>query len=60
MDDAIASDEGKRRFPPDGVYDELWVCTCKPECPSDCKGECGCEAHAAAWGEYLNSQMNLI
>lgn len=47
----LPSEEGKRRFPPDGVYTggssrvELWhVCTCSKACRDPCKGDCGCRA----------------
>lgn len=30
------------------------VCTCKPECPSDCKGQCGCERCHIDWQDYLS------
>ncbi|CAL1238873.1 hypothetical protein [Candidatus Methylocalor cossyra] len=55
-----STDEGKKRYPPFGIYkgpfwDEphLWkVCTCKPECLDVCKGYCGCEA---CWESYRDS-----
>lgn len=45
--------EGRKRYPPDGffrtdVYAEPVTepCTCKPDCPECCYGDCGCEACA--------------
>jgi hypothetical protein len=52
------SSRGIKEFPPDGYYvvDEDWKipCTCKDDCPYNCKGECGCEAHHAAWMDFLS------
>jgi hypothetical protein len=45
------SEEGLRRYPPDGLYDHEVPCTCQAECPPTCKGQCGCEACAAAYGD---------
>jgi hypothetical protein len=54
------STEGLRRYPPDGRYcendDPGSPCTCSPECKSDCKGGCGCEACSEAYGDFLSSQ----
>jgi hypothetical protein len=36
-----------------GFYEDL-PCTCKPDCPSNCKGQCGCEACSAAYGDFLS------
>lgn len=45
------SNEGKRRYPPDGVYTGgfvnvfYWtVCTCNASCPTKCNGGCDCKA----------------
>ncbi len=46
------TEEGKLRYAPTGYYDEI-PCTCKPECPDACKGECGCEACATAYSDFL-------
>lgn len=55
------TDEGKRRYPPDGYYianvepGECGTpCTCKPSCPWACKGECGCEACHEGYGDFLS------
>jgi uncharacterized alpha-E superfamily protein len=29
-------------------------CTCKPSCPTDCKGDCGCKKCAQAYGDWLS------
>lgn len=54
------SDEGMKRYPPNGRYEANSTpgtpCTCKETCPSDCKGGCGCEACSEAYGDYLSSQ----
>jgi hypothetical protein len=31
-------------------------CTCKPTCPSPCKGECGCKACHEAYMDFLASE----
>jgi hypothetical protein len=43
-----------------GTYDdgcELHVCTCKPDCPSSCKGECGCHACAQRYSDWLGDSF---
>jgi hypothetical protein len=56
MGDEKPTEEGKKRYPPDGVYDGHDVCTCLPECPADCNGlkpsRCGC---AACWAAYCDA-----
>lgn len=47
----IPTEEGKKRYPPDGVYrgdffgeneSNFWeICTCKQKCSDPCKGLCG-------------------
>ena len=58
------TEEGKRRWPPDGYLklnsvaaepDKL-ACSCAAACRPDCKGECGCEACALAWLVYQDEQ----
>lgn len=45
----------EERYPPDGVYHEAEErCTCRPDCPHDCKGECGCKACDARWQDWLS------
>lgn len=34
-------------------YDGI-PCTCKMDCDFPCKGTCGCEAHAAAYGDAIS------
>lgn len=51
------SEEGKKRWPENDGYDEDGnPCTCKPECPYNCKGECGCKFCAAAWRDFLSEE----
>jgi hypothetical protein len=53
------TEEGKKRYPPDGIYDDgagPFVCTCKPECPPACKGKCGCEACHAGYQDFLSCE----
>lgn len=54
------TDEGKRRFDDHGFYNANsepgTPCTCKPECPDPCKGQCGCLACAEAWGDFLSME----
>ena len=43
------SEEGQRRYPPDGIYREAKdagpvACQCTPICRNPCRGECGCIA----------------
>jgi hypothetical protein len=62
-EDVKPTDEGVRRYPETGGYytannvedgDRGTPCTCKPSCPRDCKGECGCPACGEAYGDYLS------
>lgn len=46
----VPTEEGKRRWEPDGYYDGD-PCTCKPECPAACKGQCGCEGCRTAYND---------
>lgn len=55
MSDKQPTDEGKNRYPPDGMY-QGEPCTCKPECPYNCKGECGCDACCAAYCDFLDTE----
>lgn len=53
------SDEGLKRYEFGGGFYEGEPCTCTPECPEPCHGyerePCkGCEACAAAYGDYLS------
>ena len=50
-----ASEEGKRRWMPYGIYDDKYACTCTPTCPKPCKGDCGCDACSTAYGDYLST-----
>ncbi len=53
------TEEGKRRWDPDGFYtanDNNTPCTCELSCALSCKGECGCEACSEAYGDFLSSQ----
>lgn len=48
------TEEGKIRFPPDGIYDTA-PCTCSTAaCNRPCKGECGCEACHLSYGDFLS------
>ncbi len=53
--------EGKRRWPPDGIYGmtDPQPCTCKPECNDPRKGECGCQACDNAYQDWLSSPASL-
>ncbi len=44
------TEEGKKRWPPNGVYAGE-PCTCEEDCSEPCKGECGCQA---CWGSYAD------
>ncbi len=53
------TETGKDRYDPDGLYNvngNNTPCTCDPDCPSACKGGCGCEACSEAYGDFLSSQ----
>lgn len=62
------TEEGKKRFPPNGFYcgdfsdnPEWWEpCTCKRECPDPCKGSCGCKACGTEYSDYLSSSSASI
>jgi hypothetical protein len=50
----VPTEEGKRRYPPDGFYDGS-PCRCKPECEAHpCPGTCGCSACASAYGDAMD------
>jgi len=38
----------------DGDCELGLVCTCNESCPSDCRGECGCEACRAKYNDFLS------
>ena len=59
------TDEGKRRYPPTGIYTggfdetnrDMWrVCTCTVQCPDPCTGACGCAACTMAYNDYLSAE----
>jgi hypothetical protein len=51
------SQEGARRYPPEGLYisdsGSSLPCTCKPICRDNCAGECGCGACSRNLIDYL-------
>ncbi|MBP1153007.1 MULTISPECIES: hypothetical protein [unclassified Methylocaldum] len=57
----IPTQEGRKRYRPDGIYkgpftndQTFWeVCTCVPECPDPCLGQCGCQACVTAYEDTL-------
>lgn len=58
------TEEGKRRWPPDGYLllnqrgdarDRL-ACRCTVACQPRCRGDCGCEACALGWLVYQDEQ----
>jgi hypothetical protein len=38
--------------------DEVVPCTCRDDCPSDCKGECGCKACKLAYQDHLSADYD--
>lgn len=57
--------KGFKKYPPHGIYfgdffdePEFWefweVCTCKDDCPSNCNGQCGCEACHMEYHDFLS------
>jgi hypothetical protein len=56
----MPTEEGYRRYPPDGCYiatddpEDIYSCTCSKECPRPCKGKCGCEACDVAYQDLLS------
>jgi hypothetical protein len=60
------SEEGRKRYPPDGVYRngyEVLPCTCQPSCPEDCGSRswtCFCEACIGAANDLLDFQLNEL
>jgi len=53
MEKVKPTEEGLKRYPPDGVYMGV-ACTCLSTCPSDCIGQCGCEACHNCYADYLS------
>ena len=55
---ATPTETGIRAYPPDGYYtvdaEEAYPCTCTPDCPPQCKGQCGCEACNCAYQDFLS------
>lgn len=49
--DRIPSEEGRKRYPPNGIDFNDCACQCKPECSEDCDGSCGCPAHRAQYSD---------
>lgn len=49
----LPTDTGIRKYPDDGYYEGI-PCICKPDCPQACKGECGCDACRAAYGDAIS------
>lgn len=52
----LPSATGRERYPPDGLYDGEYPCTCRPECSDPCKGECGCEACRTRYSDFLSME----
>ena len=46
--------EGLQRY--DNDYYEGEACISEPTCPSNCKGECGCEACCTAYSDFLSRE----
>jgi len=44
------------RDQPDHEEGDMKSCTCKPSCPSACKGSCGCECCQRNYGDFLSSE----
>lgn len=55
-DDQKPTEEGRKRYPPDGKYDGEFVCTCNVNCPDNCKGQCGCQACHVSYGDFLSAE----
>lgn len=57
-----ATEEGRRRYPPDGIYADATdpidyePCTCTHGCSDPCKGQCGCAACRTAYGDFLSNE----
>jgi len=56
------TDDGKRRYPPDGLYwiDRDWCepCTCTRHCAKVCRGECGCSACLASFEDSVSDILD--
>lgn len=50
------TEEGKKRHPPNGIYDSEYACTCIPTCANPCKGGCGCKACDTAYQDFLSTE----
>lgn len=44
---------GIEKYPPTGIYDEFWACTCPNDCRDDCEGTCGCKACRHAYSDAI-------
>lgn len=40
---------------PPGYYEDH-PCTCTKDCPSVCKGQCGCKACSACYSDFLSGE----
>lgn len=49
------TEEGKKRFPPTGFYEE-YPCTCDALCDPVCKGKCGCDACHIEYSDVLSGR----
>lgn len=48
------TERGKEEYAETGGYYEELPCTCKQDCSSGCKGECGCHACNAAYYDAIS------
>lgn len=56
MNERGPTDEGVRRYPPDGYYED-YPCRCRTTCPQDCKGVgCACPACHVVYQDFLSER----
>jgi hypothetical protein len=58
-DQNTPTEEGKRRYPPNGFSYASIACACEPSCKKPCRGECGCPACSDIYLEYLDIEARI-
>lgn len=58
------SEQGRRRYPPDGIFREVRdvgpvACRCVDSCRTPCLGECGCIACAVRYCQEQSKQLGI-
>ncbi len=58
------SEQGRRRYPPDGIFREAKevgpvACRCNDACRNPCQGECGCIACAVRFCTEQSKDLGI-